>query len=328
MICARYVSTILVGLLMMTSVGRADFWSKTWHEIKNAGRDINKAAIAVGKGAEKAADGASREFCDLMTLGQYSQGNASCGINAGVGRDAQGTYTYDPQNPDQKYRGSTSDKNDGPSDQRLTEMARSFQESQIRTWEYQDEDVYGIRRFLLPNTVIGEAWPNAERELRPPTKTGEVRACCKGGAGGFLATREDHGSIRFHAGTDYVNQAGDPIYAPMSGTVQRMKNPGRPGLNGLLITNEKGYSASVYYVQPSKEIETSLKRSESKGGRPFRVEAGKTVIGSAQDLHPAYPADVPQHVHVTLQDPQGNPVAPDGKVRIRKTPATATAEQK
>jgi murein DD-endopeptidase MepM/ murein hydrolase activator NlpD len=208
-------------------------------------------------------------------------------------------------------------------------MVRNFQESQITTWEYQDQDVYGIRRFLPPNTTIGEAWPNAEKELRPPTKPGEVRPCCKGGAGGFLATRNDHGSIRFHAGTDYVDRPGDPIYAPMSGWVERIKNPGRPGLSGLLVTNEKGYTASIYYVEPSKEIRNALKTPTVDGvtKNRYRVEAGKTVIGFAQDLHPMYPADVPQHVHVTLTDPGGNPVAPDGKVRIRKTPKEETAEK-
>jgi hypothetical protein len=201
-------------------------------------------------------------------------------------------------------------------------MARNLQDSQIQTWEYQDEDVYGIRRFLLPDKTIGEAWPNAENELRPPTQTGEVRPCCKGGAGGFLATREDHGSLRFHAGTDYVDKVGDPIFSPMTGWIERVKNPGRQGMTGVLITNDRGYTASVYYIQPAQEISTALQRGEK-----VTVEAGKTVIGTAQDLHPAYPADVPQHVHVTLEDPQGNPVAPDGKTRIRKTPP-ATAEAK
>lgn len=323
MVARKVVIISAVAYVCMISTSQADFWSKTWKEIKNAGKDINNAAIAIGKGVDHLGNEINREFCDLMTLGQYSQGNAGCGVNAGVGRDSHGTYTYDPQNPDQKYYGSTSDRNDGPFDQRLSEMARSFQESQIQTWEYQDEDVYGIRRFLLPDKTVGEAWPNAEKELRAPTKTGEVRACCKGGAGGFLATRADHGSLRFHAGTDYTNKAGDPVYAPMNGWISRMKNPGRPGLNGLLITNDRGYTASIYYVKPSDDVRIALEK-----GTRFKVEAGKTQIGTAQDLHPAYPADVPQHVHVTLEDPNHNPVAPDGKTRIRKTPPAVTAEGK
>jgi hypothetical protein len=207
-------------------------------------------------------------------------------------------------------------------------MARNFQESQITTWQYKDEDVYGIRRFLLPNTTIGEAWPNADKELRPPTKTGEVRPCCKGGAGGFLATRNDHGSIRFHAGTDYVDRPGDPIYATMNGWIERIKNPGAPGLSGLLITNDKGYTSSIYYVEPSKEVANALKIPSVDGitKNRFHVEARKTVVGYAQDIHPAYPADVPQHVHVTLTDSVGNAVSPDGKGRILKTPAEAASK--
>jgi hypothetical protein len=332
----RHLKSVVVALslsVITATPSKADFWSKTWHEVQNAGKELNKGAIAAGKGVEhlgqeigKTADHLggeiNKQFCDIMTLGQYSEGKAGCGTNAGIGHDSQGTYTYDPANPDQKYRGSSSDRNDTPSDQRLSEMARDFQESQIATWEYEDEDVYGIKRFLLPNTTIGEAWPNAEKELSPPTLTGEIRPCCKGGSGTFLATRDDHGSLRFHAGVDYVDHVGDPIYAPMTGWVERLKNPGRPGLSGLLIMNSRGYTASVYYVEPTTEITTALNTPTIDGvtKNRYQVEAGKTVIGYAQDLHPTYPASVPQHVHVTLTDSHGNPVSPDGRTRIRKTP--------
>lgn len=307
-----------------------DFWHKTWHELDNAGKDINKTAIKVGKGAEHLGQQVGKTFCDLMTMGQYSQGNAGCNINAGVGRDSKGTYVYNPSDPDKKYRGDESDENKGPTDQRLSEMVRTFKESQIQTWEYEDQDVYGIKRFLPPNTTIGEAWPNADRELKPPTKSGEIRPCCKGGGGGFLATRNDHGHLRFHAGVDYVDHVGEKITAVMSGWVQRMKNPGRPGLTGLLIVNDRGYTASIYYIKPTPEITKALQAENPIGVTKYRyrVEAGKTVIGTAQDLHPDYPAEVPQHVHVTLTDPAGNAVAPDGHTRIHKTPSdipTSTA---
>ncbi|MCT2580922.1 hypothetical protein P3C33_27710 [Mesorhizobium sp. P16.1] len=327
-------SLIFVFFLASSDFARAeDFWSKTWREINNAGKDINKGAIAIGKGvehlgqeigkgAEHLGNEVNKEFCDLMTMGRYSKGEASCGTNAGVGYDEQGTYTYNPSEPDQKYRGSSGDRNNGPSDQRLSEMARSLHESQIATWEYEDEDVYGIRRFLLPDKTLGEAWPNAERELRPVTSSGEIRPCCKGGGGGFLATRADHGSLRFHAGVDYVNRAGDPLFSPMDGWVERIKNPGRPGLSGLLIVNEKGYKASIYYVEPTAAIRQAISTKTVDGitKNRFKVTAGETVIGIAQDIHPAYPADVPQHVHVTLEDPAGNPVSPDGRTRLRRTP--------
>jgi hypothetical protein len=100
------------------------------------------------------------------------------------------------------------------------------------------------------------------------------------------------------------------------------------GLSGLLITNDKGYTASIYYIQPTKEILDSLavKTTDGITKNRFHVEAGQTIIGTAQDIHnqdiqpSPYPPNVPQHVHVTLTDSQGNPVAPDGKTRINKTP--------
>jgi hypothetical protein len=259
-----------------------------------------------------------------MTLGQYSQGRAGCSTSVGVGRDNQGTYVYNPSNPDEKYRGASSDPN---SDQYLAQMARNFQDSQIRTWEYQDQDVYGIRRFLLPGMTLGAAYPNADKELSPPTKSGEMRPCCVGGGGGFLALRNDHGRVRFHAGVDYIDHVGEPIYAPMSGWIERIKNPGRPGLSGLLIRNEMGYSASIYYVDPTPEIKRGFEEQRFSQRR-INVVSGKTIIGYAQNLHPAYPAEVPQHVHVTLTDRAGNPIAPDGKTRINKTPQVAEGPSK
>ena len=315
-------AVVLVANSMHIVPAYADFWSKTWKELGNAGRDINREAIKIGKKLEENAQAVEREFCDIMTFGGSSRGDAGCNVSAGYGRDNQGTYTYDPNNPETKYRGNEGDKNDGPTDQKLSEMARNLQESQIKTWEYEDEDVYGIKRFLLPDTSLGEAWPDASKNVASPTKSGEIRPCCKGGAGGFLATRNDKGDLRFHAGTDYTAKVGEVIYAPVSGWVERVKAPGRPGLSGLLLVNDKGYSASVYYIDPTPEIKTALATPTKDGitKNRYEVKAGSTVIGHAQDLHPAYPADVPQHVHVTLTDPQGNPVAPDGQTRIKKTP--------
>lgn len=320
--------TIAWLAVMPASVVAEGFWSKTFKEINNAGRDINRAAITVGKALEKAAQdvgaGAehfgkevTREFCDLMTLGQASQGKAGCHINAGVGVDNQGPFTYDPSKPDEKYRG-TDDKTAEP----VIQMTTLIQGSRTETWEYEDQDVFGISRFLPPNKTIGEAWPGADKELKPPTVSGRVRDCCNGGGGGFLATRNDRGNIRFHAGVDYLTQVGEPIYAPTSGWVERVKNPGRPGLYGVLIRNDKGYTASVYYVEPTREIRDALDNKQR-----FAVVAGKTIIGRAQNLHPAYPDEVPQHVHVTLTDPQGNPVAPDGRTRINKTPDSKVGDQ-
>lgn len=106
---------------------------------------------------------------------------------------------------------------------------------------------------------------------------------------------------------------------PASGSIERIKNPGRPGLAGLLIVDAAGYSASIYYVEPTPEIKQKLLHP-SPDSQKIKVEAGQTLIGHAQAIHPIYPADVPNHVHVTLTDPNGNPVSPDARMRIKKTP--------
>lgn len=312
-----------------------NFWTKTGRELRNAGRDINRAAINVGKAVERGVQDVgkgldhlggeiNREFCDLMTLGKASKGEAGCNTSAGIGYDDQGTYTYDPSAPDIKYRGGEGSAGDANStDKQLSQMAEFAKASEIETWEYEDQDVNGIARFLPPDTVLGEAWPNAATSLKPPTKSGQLRPCCGGGGGGFLATRFDKGKLRFHAGADYATVVREEIYSPISGWVERVKNPGKPGLMGLLLVNDKGYSASVFYIEPTQEIRDALARPTLDGvtKNRYKVEAGKTVIGYSQDLHPSYPANVPQHVHVTLTDPSGNPVSPDGEARIRKTPS-------
>ena len=70
------------------------------------GKEINKEAIIVGDGINHFGKEFEKEFCNVMTLGAYKRGEASCGVNAGVGKDNQGYYTYNPQTPDTHYRGN------------------------------------------------------------------------------------------------------------------------------------------------------------------------------------------------------------------------------
>lgn len=313
------IAGLSLGLLIVTPA-HAGFWEKLQNFYEDVRKFFSRTARDVEKGLDHFGREFEKEFCDFFTAGRASRGEAGCGINGGVGFDREGVYTYDPQHPDQKFRGTSRDPAKTEEDRLLSEFAQFVSESQIKTWEYEDQDVHGIRRFLPPDTVLGEAWPNAAQALRPPTKSGAIRPLGKGGNGGFLAPRSDNGKIRFHAGVDYLATPGEPIYAPASGSIERIKNPGRPGLGGLLIVDPAGYSASVYYVEPTAEIKQRLS-SPGVQAEKFKVEAGVTLIGHAQAIHPAYPADVPNHVHVSLADPNGNPVSPDGQMRIRKTPA-------
>lgn len=307
--------------------------------LERAGRDINKTAIkagddlsetakkaekdtrrelkAAGKGINHFGKEVEREFCDFFTAGRASRGEAGCGVSAGVGRDSEGVYTYDPQNPDEKFRPS---QQQGVKNAELQDFAEFVHSQRIRIWELKDNDFHGIRRFLLPDYTLGEPWPNMEREVAAPTKTGAIRGAGPQGSGEFLAPRQrKDGGVRFHAGIDYTTTVGEPIYSPISGTIVRVKAP-RPGLLGLLIRNDRGYTASVFYVRPTPDILSAL-RKVTRDSQALRVVAGQTEIGRAQDLHKVYPRSVPQHVHVTLEDPKGRVVAPNGRVRITKAPS-------
>jgi len=240
----------------------------------DTGNAIEKGAQDTGKGLDHFGTEFEKAFCDFFTAGRASQGEAGCNVNGGVGYDSdRGTYTYDPANPEQKYYGDETAKSSSEADKNLKEFAKYLNDSQIKTWEYEDNDVYGISRFLPPDTVLGEAWPNAAKEVSAPTSSGKIRPCCQGGGGGFLSPRNDHGKVRFHAGTDYETAAGEPIVSPVTGWVERIKNPGRKGLSGLLILNDKGYSASVYYIDPTPEINLRLALTKN-----FRFKLGRRLL--------------------------------------------------
>ncbi|KAA1012616.1 M23 family metallopeptidase [Paraburkholderia panacisoli] len=303
--------------------------------LHKSGIEINKGAIAVGGGVEhlggeigkfanKKGTEIEKGLCSLFTAGGSDSGSAGCGVSVGAGVDEKGPYTYDPAKPDERYHGN--ETSGDPKTAELIKGADYLRQVPIETWEYEDNDVYGIRRFVPPDTVIGEAWPDAAKELKPPTQSGAVRQCGHEGCGGFLATRPatSGGGLRFHAGVDFLTKPGDPIYSPMNGWVERPKNPGRPHMTGLLIKNSAGYEASIFYVQPSKAILDSFSKGVAPDGisKRYPVKAGETIIGYAQDLHVDYPAGVPNHVHLSLTDPSGRPVAPDGVTRIKKTPAS------
>ena len=257
-------------------------------------------------------------FCNLMTGGAYNSGRASCGVEAGVGHDDKGVYTYNPSQPDVKYRGDDNDPPTTPTNKDLKDLQIFAEGIEEHYWEYDDSDIIGIRRFLPADYVLGNPWPSSAGKLMPPTLGGVIRGWGKKGGGYFLAPRGSKSvGVRFHGGVDYITQVGDPILSPVTGYVLRMKNP-NDKLQGLLIRTDNYYTASVYYVTPTPEIVNSFKHTSihtlSTG---IRVEAGKTIIGRAQDLHIYYPVDTPQHVHVTLEDPDGWRVSPDARIVIK-----------
>jgi hypothetical protein len=293
--------------------------------IKQVGRAIGEgvedAGHAVGRAGRKLGRDMERSYCRLTK---------ECRVNSSVGRDKKGTYAYDPKNPKKKYRGDDTDPKETERDKQLSKFAAYVKTKELTSSEIADRDVYKFRRFLLPNAKLGMGFPEKE-QLVPPTKSGEISPCCdKGPGGGFLTDRLDKTQLRFTGGTDYLTKPGEPVYATIDGWVEVRKDP-RKEFQGLILRNKEGYRVSIYFVELTPEIDKAL-TDKSR----YEVKAGETVLGKAQDLHPVYPPDVPNHVYVLMSDPKGNPIDPSGKILLERAPKSVpekmpekkTSEQK
>jgi hypothetical protein len=271
------------------------------------GEGVEDAGHAVGRGARKLGGDLERGYCNLTE-------DKDCRVNSSVGRDKKGTYAYDPKNPKKKYRGDETDPSGTDRDKELSKFAAFVKTKELTPAEHEDRDVHKIRRFLLPNAKLGEGFPEKEK-LMPPTKSGEIRPCClEGGGGSFLNDRLDKTKLRFYGGSDYLTKAGEPIYATIDGWVEARKDA-RKEFEGVILRNEEGYRSTISFVELSPEIEQAFKTNSR-----YQVKAGETVLGKAQDLHPVYPAEVANHVHVIMSDPKGNPIDPSGKILLERAP--------
>jgi murein DD-endopeptidase MepM/ murein hydrolase activator NlpD len=190
---------------------------------------------------------------------------------------------------------------------------------EFQAWERREDAI--LKNYLGPGDHIGVPWSNTSG-TPPISPTAEpiVR-----GNGHFLDLRRDSrypGGYRFHGGTDYLTQVGDPIFAIAEGAITRVfiasADGARAGLTALEIRMNNGYTAQYLYVKPADEIARRIAARQF----PIPVASG-TVIGTSQDLHtlwkdkkgvthPAYPMSVEQHLHLTLKDPNGRYVSPDG----------------
>lgn len=330
--------------------GAHDVGKTTEKAAQDTGKTLEKAAQDTGKTLEKAAqdtgstinkanndfhaqsrrdwdhvnqflDGVAAEFCSIMTGGGSDRGDAGCNVNGGVGASTDGQtttpYVYDPAQPDEHYAIGERELT-VPSPSELATMDRLFGKApEMQEWERREDQ--RLQLFLNPGDRLGLPWANAASETRYPNGTGEIRQS----GGNFLDRRHDDrypGGYRLHGGIDYLNNVGDAVFAPVTGTITRVVFPGEPGLKGIEIRTDRGYTAQVLYLSPTPEIAAALERGEHPA-----INAGR-IIGMAQDLHmpvddhgktrPAYPLNVPQHVHVTLRDAEHRFVSPDGRTVI------------
>jgi hypothetical protein len=297
----------------------ADFVTDIKRGARKAGnaieRGVKQTGRAIERGVRKTGQAIEYGYCDTFT----DKSDRRCRMESGVGYDKKGTYTYDPKNPKKKYRGDKSDPALTERDKELNEFAAFVKNKEVTAAEVEDRDVHHFRPFLQPNARLGLGFPEKEK-LMPPTKSGEMRPCClAGGGGSFLNDRREKTKLRFYGGTDYLTKPGDPVYATIDGWIERRKDP-RKGLQGVVLRSEDGYRSAIYFVELTPEIDKALVAKSR-----FNVKAGETVLGKAQDVHPVYPADVPNHVLVVMSDPKGNLIDPSGKILAERAPKSAPA---
>lgn len=109
-----------------------------------------------------------------------------------------------------------------------------------------------------------------------------------------LAAKEGLGSTarRVHGAIDFHTTPGQPVFAPMSGTIDKAQPwlTTSNGFKGIRIVTSDGTLARVLYLEP----DPALKAGDE-------VEAGKTKLGISVDIRTAYPG-TPNHVHIDFSD--------------------------
>jgi len=103
------------------------------------------------------------------------------------------------------------------------------------------------------------------------------------------------------------------VTSPVNGTYVRPANPytDDPRYSGVTIKADDGSEVKVFYITPA----TGLKPGD-------KVEAGKTPIGTSQDIVKKYPATVDRrpitnHVHIQVKK-DGQFIDPTEAITDRK----------
>ncbi len=134
--------------------------------------------------------------------------------------------------------------------------------------------------------------------MKPSVPNARVRGKDDRGEGHFGARRvKPDGTIYEHEGVDIVTTPGETVTSPVNGTYVRPATPytGDPRYSGAVIKADDGSEVKVLYISPAPGLKPGDK-----------VEAGKTPIGTSQDIVKKYPATaklgpITNHVHIQVK---------------------------
>ncbi|CCQ75673.1 M23 family metallopeptidase [Magnetospira sp. QH-2] len=141
-------------------------------------------------------------------------------------------------------------------------------------------------------------------QLASPVPGGAIRSPDAMGDGRYGASRD--GGKRNHQGVDIVANPGQDVTSTVDGTVTKLGYPyaNDKSYRYVEIQTKDGYVVRHFYVNPG-----NLKPGQA-------VVAGKTKIGTVQDLSKRYPKGMTNHIHVEIRD--RNKVAYPNKSGSRK----------
>lgn len=148
------------------------------------------------------------------------------------------------------------------------------------------------------DTATGKDGTPRAPDMKPPVPNTRIRNKDDWGEGRFGADRTNpNGTVRKHKGVDIVTTPGETVASPVNGTYVRPARPyaDDPKYSGVMINADDGSEVKVFYVEPAPGLKPGDK-----------VEAGKTPIGTSQDITQRYPATakrrpITNHVHIQVK---------------------------
>ncbi len=153
-----------------------------------------------------------------------------------------------------------------------------------------------VNRQAVQNVVDKQPSPTGGEFINPTG--GKIRSD-SGGDGHFNAPRNRKGKAGLHKGLDFDGVAGQPVLAPISGTITAAKSKAGSVLGGYRIVSDDGKTVvSVFYAK----LNSGLEGTKVTAAMPVATQ-------SDLQTNNEYPKNVGDHVHMQI-DINGQRVDP------------------